>query len=242
MRLTLRTLLAYLDDTLPPEEARAIGERVARNDQAKELMEKIRRVTRRRGLSVPSTTGDSAVYADPNLVAEYLSDALPPDKLADFETLCLESDVHLAEVAGCHQILTLLISAPMRVPPTATRKMYSLVSGPESIPNREPGPVIPVGGVRPDEFLPDDPDADAAYLLGMRSRADELGHSRIRRWALYVGLLLALTGSVWLSWVNAVPADPPVAPPVPVVEKQPDPPEPEPDVVPVPDPEPDKIS
>src|SRR6478672_9912061 len=109
MRLTLRTLLAYLDDTLPPEEARLIGEKVAENDYARELIDKIRKVTRRRGLSAPSGSGESAVYSDPNLVAEYLSDALSPEPLASFEQLCLDSDVHLAEVAGCHQILTLLL-------------------------------------------------------------------------------------------------------------------------------------
>ena len=85
MRLTLRTLLAYVDDTLPPEEARQIGVKVAEHETAMELMEKVRKVTRRRGLSVPSSSGESAVYSDPNLVAEYLSDALACEPLAEFE-------------------------------------------------------------------------------------------------------------------------------------------------------------
>jgi len=207
MRLTLRTLLAYVDDTLPPEEARNIGEKVAENEYAQDLMEKIRKVTRRRGLSVPSGTGDSAVYSDPNLVAEYLSDALPGERLAEFEKLCLESDVHLAEVAGCHQILTLLLSAPMRVPATALQRMYALAKGPESVPSRKPGPSIPVGGVRPDEIMPDDPDADAAYLMGMGSRAVEGGSRQTLRLILLIGLSLALVAAVWLTWVNAGPAD-----------------------------------
>lgn len=198
MRLTLRTLLAYIDDTLPPEEARSIGQKVAENDTAKELMEKIRKVTRRRALSVPSGTGESAVYSDPNLVAEYLSDTLASEPLADFEKLCLESDVHLAEVAGCHQILTLLLSAPMRVPPTAAQRMYGLVKGPESIPTRQPGPALPVGGVRPDEHLPDDPDAEAAYLMGIKDDAN----SRFRL-PLIIGLMVALVAAVWFAWVSA---------------------------------------
>lgn len=203
MRLTLRTLLAYLDDTLPPEEARLIGEKVAEHETAKDLMEKLRKVTRRRGLSVPSGTGESAVYSDPNLVAEYLSDTLASDHVADFEALCLESDVHLAEVAGCHQILTLLLSAPMRVPPTTSRRMYALVKGPESIPGREPGPVMPVGGVRPDDVLPDDPHADVAYLMGMKSAAHESGTGRTVRLVVIGVLLLALAAAIWFTWTGA---------------------------------------
>lgn len=47
MRLTLRTLLAYLDDTLPGEEAKTIGQKVAESPAAQELVEKIRRITAR---------------------------------------------------------------------------------------------------------------------------------------------------------------------------------------------------
>ena len=34
-RLTLRTLLAYIDDTLEPTETRALGKKVAESDEAK---------------------------------------------------------------------------------------------------------------------------------------------------------------------------------------------------------------
>lgn len=203
MRLTLRTLLAYVDDTLPPEEARQIGVKVAEHETAMELMEKVRKVTRRRGLSVPSSSGESAVYSDPNLVAEYLSDALASEPLAEFESLCLKSDVHLAEVAGCHQILTLLLSAPMRLPPTTYRRMYALVKGEESIPGREPGPVIPVGGVRPADVMPDDPDADVAYLMGMKPATNESGSGRKIRIFVIALLVLSLAIAVWLTWVSA---------------------------------------
>ena len=53
MRLTLRTLLAYIDDTLDPAQAREIGQKVAESDVAQELIERIKTVTRRRGLTVP---------------------------------------------------------------------------------------------------------------------------------------------------------------------------------------------
>ena len=54
MRLTLRTLLAWLDDTLSPSEVREIGKQVAESPFAKELVERIHRVTRQRRLTVPN--------------------------------------------------------------------------------------------------------------------------------------------------------------------------------------------
>src|SRR6266545_5484894 len=43
-QLTLRTLLAYIDDTLEPAMARQLGAKVAESDLAQELIEKIKRV------------------------------------------------------------------------------------------------------------------------------------------------------------------------------------------------------
>ena len=50
MRLTLRTLLAWLDDTLPPTQVREIGRQVSESTYAQELVERIHRVTRQRQL------------------------------------------------------------------------------------------------------------------------------------------------------------------------------------------------
>src|SRR5438445_2472405 len=137
MRLTLRTLLAYLDDTLDPAEARLIGEKVAESTVAQELIERIKRVTRRRNLANPPVIGDDT-NLDPNTVAEYLNDSLSPDELSAVEQTCLDQDEYLAEVAACHQILTLMLSEPARVPPTARQRMYQLVKGRESIPYKKP--------------------------------------------------------------------------------------------------------
>ena len=107
MRLTLRTLLSYLDDTLEPAQAKIIGAKVAESEQARELMERIKQVTRRRRLMTPPTSGPGGI--DPNTIAEYLDNDVTPEQAAEVEQICLASDVHLAEVAACHQILTLVL-------------------------------------------------------------------------------------------------------------------------------------
>ena len=129
MRLTLRTLLAYLDDTLPPEEASQIGAQVSEAPFARQLTEKIRKVTRQRRLTVPARNGHEAV--DPNTVAAYLDNELDHEGVAAYEKLCLESDVNLAEAAACHQILS-LIRNKAKVPTEARYRMYRLVRGREA--------------------------------------------------------------------------------------------------------------
>ncbi len=234
MRLTLRTLLAYLDDTLPGEEAKAIGHKVSESPAAQELIEKIKRVTRRRGLSTPPNERGNG--SDPNTVAEYLSDALASGQLTEFENLCLESDVHLAEVSACHQILTLLLSEPVRVPPTARQRMYRLVTGPESLPNKKPGNTVPVGGVAPDAPPPGSDDAEAAYLLGMKAFGrTESRNQRIVQLSILGALVAGLGLTAYAAWpspdTDAAPAPRPAVAvlPKPAVEPPKEkPPEPAP--------------
>jgi hypothetical protein len=137
MRLTLRTLLAYLDDTLEPAQAKIIGQKVAESDQARELMDHIKQVTRRRRITAPPASGPGSKI-DPNTIAEYLDGAVSAEQASEVEQVCLASDVHLAEIAACHQILALVLGEPALVPPTAKSRMYGLVKGPESIPFRKP--------------------------------------------------------------------------------------------------------
>lgn len=136
LRLTLRTLLSYLDDTLDPAQAKLIGQKVAESEQARELMERIRQVTRKRRLTTPPPAGPGGI--DANTIAEYLDNDVTPEQAEEVERICLASDVHLAEVAACHQILTLVLGEPALVPPSARQRMYGLVKGPEAIPFRKP--------------------------------------------------------------------------------------------------------
>ena len=140
MRLTLRTLLAWLDDTLKPNEVREIGHQVAGSPFAQELSERIHRVTRQRRLSVPSRSGPEGT--DPNLVAAYLDNDLDPEAVAEFEKKCLTSDVNLAEVASVHQILSLL-GQKVKVPAEARHRMYQLVKGRETIQRKTEEPKEP---------------------------------------------------------------------------------------------------
>ncbi|MBM79555.1 MAG: hypothetical protein CMJ78_03045 [Planctomycetaceae bacterium] len=125
MRLTLRTLLAYLDDILDPSDAREIGQKATESSFASELISRIRDVMRQRRLTAPEVSGPGAGL-DPNSVSEYLDNTLPPENVADIERVCLESDVHLAEVAACHQILTLVLGEPVEVLPEMRERIYSL--------------------------------------------------------------------------------------------------------------------
>lgn len=183
MRLTLRTLLAYLDDTLDPAQTRAIGQKVAESDMARELVDRIRKVTRKRALTVPP-----ADKADANVVAKYLDNDLQSEQVAEVEEQALHSEVHLAEIAACHQLLTLIMSEPASVPPSARLRMYGLVKGPEVDPNRQAPRVASA------TLAPEGPLAEEEEINPLVSRRG--GKKRL----MAAGFLsLLLIGAVWMT-------------------------------------------
>ncbi len=191
MRLTLRTLLAYLDDTLDPIQTKHIGQKVAESDSAQELIARIKQVARRRSLTTPEAqAGDKSAAADANLIADYLDNTLPPEQVAQIEKICLESDVHLAEVAACHQILTLVLGEPASVPPSARQRMYKLVKGPEAVHKRKP-PVFQSASDR-EPAVDDRDETDEALLLGLPAYRPKSWRSRL----IPAAVLLLLAGGL----------------------------------------------
>lgn len=104
MRLTLRTLLAWLDGVLPDDEQQDLGKKVSSSVVATHLVERIRTAVGRPAIGAPRPDG-RGLTEDPNSVAEYLDNTLSSDQLEAFERICIESELHLAEVAACHGIL-----------------------------------------------------------------------------------------------------------------------------------------
>ena len=111
MRLTLRTLLGWVDGALPAEEHSAIGEMVAGSRMATRLAEQIREGVACGSTDVP-LTGGPAIAEDANRVSEYLDNTLLSEHLEAFERLCIESKPHLAEVAACHAMLAEMSRTP----------------------------------------------------------------------------------------------------------------------------------
>src|SRR5262249_22730424 len=151
----------------------------------------IKQVTRRRRLTTPPDGGPGEPF-DANTVAAYLDSELTTEQVAELEKLCLESDVHLAEVSACHQILTLVLGEPALIPPTARRRMYALVQGRKRRPAPRPAPAPASPNGQPP--APAEPDPDETLLLGLPlfRKAPWL------RWAVPLAavLLLAVLGGV----------------------------------------------
>ena len=127
LRLTLRTLLAYLNQAnLNLRATERIEAKVRESRAAQQLIADLQRLT-----SDPTAAAFAADMVegarDPNLIAEYLDNALPDDQVEWFEKQCFESGVLLAEIAACHQILSGICSGETAAVSAAIRqRIYDL--------------------------------------------------------------------------------------------------------------------
>ena len=135
MRLTLRTLLAYLDNTLDPQDAESLRSKLAESGFATQMVQRIRGLITQADLSAPSPLARGPVE-EANVICEYLDSTLPVEQVAEVERACLDSDPHLAEAAACHQILTMVLENPATVPVVLRDRIYQLPGKQGAIENK----------------------------------------------------------------------------------------------------------
>jgi hypothetical protein len=115
MRLTLRTLLAFLDNTLEQTDADALRPKVEESEFAKLITARIDSSLKQPRLSAPPLD-EKGVGLDANDISQYLDNTLPAEKVPELEQFLLHSDMQLAEVAACHQILSAALEQEVSIP------------------------------------------------------------------------------------------------------------------------------
>ena len=93
MRLTLRTLLAYLDGLLEPQQSDELAAKINDSEFATDLVYRTLTASRNPAVISPKLDG-RGVGADPNSVAQYLDNTLEESRIHEFERICLDSDMY----------------------------------------------------------------------------------------------------------------------------------------------------
>lgn len=127
MRLTLRTMLAYLDEQLEPPQMEEIGHKIRESGVASGMIDRVRTSMRKHRMEAPKLDA-RGIGKDANSVAEYLDNVLDKEEIPELEQLCLNSDMHLAEVAACHQILSLLPKVDFEIDSDLRDRIYDIPS------------------------------------------------------------------------------------------------------------------
>ncbi len=102
-----------------------MGEKIKESPFATQVVDRVQALLRDRHLAAPSP-GANGPADDPNVVGEYLDSTLSSEQAAEVDRRCLESDVHLAEVAACHQVLTMVLGTPADIPPALRQRVYEV--------------------------------------------------------------------------------------------------------------------
>lgn len=129
MRLTLRTLLAYLDNILELDDRELLEKKVQESEFAQNLIKRSRETVNNQELSALDPIGHS-IRQDPNAVAEYLDNTMAREQIEEFERQCLdntsEADTRLAEITACHHILTMVLGDPVQFAASSRERMYRI--------------------------------------------------------------------------------------------------------------------
>ena len=125
MRLTLRTLLAYLDGLLESQQSDELAAKINESEFATDLVYRTLTASRNPAVISPKLDG-RGVGADPNSVAQYLDNTLEESRIHEFERICLDSDMYLAEVKGCHSVLTVVLEKMVDVNPELRNRIIGL--------------------------------------------------------------------------------------------------------------------
>lgn len=140
MKLTVRTLLAWLDHVLGSAEHAELADKVAGSLVAQRLIERVQAAVGSASLSAPPPAG-RGLADDPNTAAEFLDNVLDAERLAAFERVCIESDLHLADVAGCHAVLAELHRDPGALEPFEVTSGLAALGGARAA---AAGPVVDI--------------------------------------------------------------------------------------------------
>jgi hypothetical protein len=120
MRLTLRTLLAYIDKTLDAGDSVTLATKVNNSSFARSIVERIEIADD--CLAEAISFRQFGGIDDPNRIGGYLDSVLDSAEVENIEMLFIESSQHLIEVAVVHRVLTLVLGEQAEVPNKSTRK------------------------------------------------------------------------------------------------------------------------
>ncbi|MDR1384884.1 MAG: hypothetical protein LBJ67_13710 [Planctomycetaceae bacterium] len=125
MRLSLKTLLAYKDHLFDEEYQPVLQQRITEQDSAESLLQRISIVSHDKQLGAPGRNGESEELPA-NIVAAYLDHKLVEEEAYQFEMICLQSDVFLAETVCVHEILATILGEPAQISRECRLRLYAI--------------------------------------------------------------------------------------------------------------------